>query len=119
MAVKMVEEMVANGGSRQSIVAAIGPGINQCCYDIDDDRYYQFLEELDGYSDKVFLVHHGNKYLNLSMLNYLQLIKAGISKKNIDYFPFCTKCDKKRFFSYRRDKKAEFGEMFSFIMRYN
>lgn len=118
MAKKMINEMIKKGANKEKIIVAIGPGINQCCYDINDDRYHQFLEEFDGYSDKVLQMRHGKRYLNLTLLNYLQLMEAGIDKNNIDYFPFCTRCDQQRFFSFRRDKKKEFGELFSFVIRY-
>ena len=119
MTVKMVKKLIEIGGNKNEIIVVIGPGIGQCCYDVDDDRYYQFLEEFDGYSDKVFLTRHGKKFLNLTLLNYLQLIEAGIKKEKIDCFPFCTACDKERFFSFRRIKNKELKEMFSFIIRYN
>lgn len=103
---KMIGKMVEYGARKESILVAIGPGIGQCCYDIDDDHYYTFLQELDGYSDKIFQVIKGRKHLNLALLDYLLLSDAGIKKENIDYFPFCTSCDKDRFFSFRRDKKV-------------
>lgn len=117
MVTKMVDEMIKNGADKKNIVVAIGPGINQCCYNVDLDRYYQFLETFDGYSKKVFVDKKGEKYLNLLLLNYLMLIDYGIKKENIDFFPFCTACDRKRFFSFRRDRKMGLaGEMFSFIL---
>lgn len=117
MVTKMVDEMINNGADKKNIVVAIGPGINQCCYNVDLDRYYQFLETFDGYSKKVFVDKKGEKYLNLLLLNYLMLIDYGIKKENIDFFPFCTACDRKRFFSFRRDRKMGLaGEMFSFIL---
>lgn len=119
MVVKMVDRLIKNGANLNDIKIAIGPGINQCCYDVDDDKYYQFLEELDFYSEKIFSVFHGKKHLNLLLLNYLLLLDRGIKKENIDFFPFCTFCDKDRFFSFRREKKKDFEEMFSFIIRYN
>ena len=50
-------------------------------------------------------------------LNFLLLKDVGIKSENIDFFPFCTSCDKDRFFSYRRDKEKEYGEMVSFILK--
>lgn len=119
MVVKMIDEMIKRGGKKENILVAIGPGIGTCCYNINEDRYYQFLEEFDGYSDKIFQVRKGKRYLNLMLFNYLLLIDHGIKKENIDFFPFCTYCDKQRFFSYRRDyKKNNYGEMFSFVVVY-
>lgn len=114
--VKVVEKMIEKGAKKEEIIISIGPAIGECCYDISDDRYYSFLEEFDGYANKIFSTRGGKKYLNLLLLNYLFLIDCGIKKENIDFFPFCTSCDKERFFSYRRDfKKKLYSEMFSFI----
>ena len=115
MAQKMIKKIVEFGGKTKNIVVAIGPTIGQCCYDIEDERYYEFLEEFDGYTDKIFHRHQGKLHLNLALLNYLQTKEFGVPVKNIDHFPFCTSCDKKRFFSFRRDKKQDYGEMMSFV----
>jgi len=117
MAQKMVNKMIEVGGKKENILAAIGPSIGECCYDIDDERYYEFVEEFDGYAKKIFHRRQGNLHLNLALLNYLQLQEIGIAEKQIDFFPFCTHCDKKRFFSFRRDKKKDYGEMLSFIVK--
>ena len=52
------------------------------------------------------------------LLNFSDIgAQLGVSHKNIDHFPFCTRCDKKRFFSFRRDKKEDYGEMMGFIVK--
>ncbi|MBI5127702.1 peptidoglycan editing factor PgeF [Candidatus Roizmanbacteria bacterium] len=117
MAQKIVEKMIDSGADINSIKVAIGPAIGECCYDIDDDRYFEFREEFDGYTEKIFHHRGGKWHLNLSLLNYLLLVEKGVKKENIDFFPFCTKCDKEHFFSFRRDKRSDFGEMFSFIIK--
>jgi len=117
MAQKMVDKIIEAGGKKEDIFTAIGPSIGECCYDINDDRYYEFVEEFDGYAKKIFHRHQGKLHLNLALLNYLQIQEVGIPEKNIDHFPFCTRCDKKRFFSFRRDKKKDYGEMLSFIVK--
>lgn len=117
MVQKMVDKIIEAGGKKEDIFTAIGPSIGECCYDINDDRYYEFVEEFDGYAKKIFHRHQGELHLNLTLLNYLQLRDIGIPENQIDYFPFCTRCDKKRFFSFRRDKKKDYGEMLSFIVK--
>lgn len=117
MVQKMIKLMLEKGAQLQNLKVAIGPSIGQCCYEISDDLYYSFLEEFDGYSNKIFIHRQGRWYLNLPMLNYLLCLDVGIDKKHIDFFPFCTKCDKSRFFSFRRDKKQDYGEMMSFIVK--
>jgi hypothetical protein len=114
---KMIKKIIDLGGKEENILVAIGPSIGECCYDIDDERYYQFVEEFDGYADKIFHRRQGKLHLNLSLLNYLQIKEIGIPEKNIDHFPFCTRCDKKHFFSFRRDRQADYGEMVSFVVK--
>lgn len=114
---KMIKEMLKLGANVNDIFVALGPVIGQCCYTIDEDRYYQFLEEFNGYSDKIFSYVGGQRHLNLGLLNYLQLLDMGIKKNHIDFFPFCTSCDKNRFFSFRREKKNLTGEMINFIFK--
>jgi len=118
MAFKMVEAMVSQGADKKSIRAAIGPAINDCCYEISPELFDEFLIDFNGYSKQIFSLRKNRIYLNLVKFNFLQLIQAGLSTKNIDFFPFCTYCDRERFFSYRRDKTKEgFAEMFSFISK--
>ncbi len=117
MAVKMLEKLLKSGAKKDNLRVAIGPSINDCCYDIDDDRYYAFIEEFDGYSNKIFHFSKGKRFLNLAKLNYLELINSGIKEKNIDHFPFCTKCDHKRFFSRRRVGHDNYEAMFNFVVK--
>ncbi len=117
--IKIIDKIISLGGKKENIIVVIGPGIGQCCYSIKEDRYYQFLEEFDGFSKEIFLIRKGKVYLNLYKLNYLMLIRSGIKKTNIDFFPFCTYCQKDKFFSFRRykEKRDEFGEMLSFVIK--
>lgn len=113
---KMVEKMVKFGAKKEAIVAVLGPSIGQCCYYIDEDRYHDFLDEFEQYSDKIFQYRGGKYFLNLAHLDFLLLSDMGLNKSNIDFFPFCTCCDKQRFFSNRRDRIKEYGEMVSFVI---
>lgn len=117
MTIKMVNTFLKLGSKARNLICSIGPAIGACCYDVEDDRYYSFLEEFDGYSDKIFFKKKGRWHLNLALLNFLQLVEAGVKKENIDFFPFCTKCDSQRFFSRRRSRDKYFEEMFNFVMK--
>lgn len=114
---KMIKKMIKMGSRKKDIFIALGPSIGGCCYHIDKNRYSLFLKEFNRYSDKIFNFYRGKPYLNLPFLNYLLLVEIGIPKENIDFFPFCTQCDKNHFFSFRRDRKEDYGEMFSFVLR--
>lgn len=119
LAGKMVQHMRALGSDSRNIFVAMGPYINACCYAIDSDRFALFMQEMERFEKRAFL-HFGERYhVNLGRINYEILCEAGISPEHIDFFPFCTHCNKERFFSFRRfkEKKDEFfGEMMSFIM---
>jgi YfiH family protein len=116
MAHCMVQEMELKGATRRGIYAAIGPCIGMCCYEVSGERVQMYEEEFKNHIDKI-LNRVGSKiYLNLLAANYYTLKEAGIDEKNIDFFPFCTSCDEKRFYSYRRDGEIK-GEMVSYIMK--
>lgn len=115
--IKMVETFTRFNSKLSDISVAIGPAIGQCCYEVDEDFYYLFLESFESYSKQIFQFKKGKWHMNLTLLNYLLLLEAGVKKENIDYFPFCTKCDKKRFFSRRRKGNDNYERMFNFIVR--
>ncbi|MBI3619639.1 peptidoglycan editing factor PgeF [Candidatus Roizmanbacteria bacterium] len=114
---KMVDGMLSLGAEKKEICAAIGPAINDCCYDIDENRYISFMEEFESFERQIFHTRKGTRHLSLARLNFLLLTQSGLAPANIDFFPFCTSCDSERFFSYRRDSKRNYGEMFSLIAR--
>ena len=117
MAGKMVKTLQNSGSKLHNLICVLGPGIGACCYDVDQDRYFSFLQEYDGYSQKIFSRRGNRWHLNLALLNYLQLLNAGVKTEKVDFFPFCSKCDKKRFFSRRRNKKTGQELMFNFVMK--
>ena len=96
-----VRRMQEQFGSRPAdLVAAIGPGIGVCCYQVGEDVGRQF-----GLS--------GAGCVNLSSENRRQLVEAGVPEPQIDILEICTFCDS-RFHSFRRDKDRA-GRMISFI----
>lgn len=115
---RVIEAMESKGASRENIVVVMGPGINSCCYDIPEERYFDFMAEL-GEEYGAFPMRGGKRRLNLVKLNHSLLVRAGLKQEHIDFFPFCTSCYRERFFSYRRDyhqHRDKFGEMFSYIV---
>jgi len=117
ISLKIIDLLKNRGVQIKNLKVIIGPGINQCCYEISEDRYYAFLEEFNGYAKKIFYLYKRKIHLNLLKLNYLLLLEAGLIPSQIDYFPFCTACDEERFFSFRRQSPASKGEMFNYIFR--
>ncbi len=85
----------------KDLVAAIGPGIGVCCYEVGEEVARRFGRDSAGRID-------------LAAANRAQLIEAGVTPEQIDVLKLCTFCDAERFHSYRRDKDRA-GRMISYI----
>jgi polyphenol oxidase len=81
-------------GARK-LVAAIGPSIGPCCYEVGDEVAAPFRQ---AFGDDVVL--DGSK-LDLWTAAERALRAAGV--EHVDRFDLCTACDGERFFSHRRD----------------
>lgn len=110
---KMISRMKELGSTPANIKVIIGPAINQCCYEVGAEVVDTFTTEFSDSS--IFSRNEGRVSLNLLKANYHTIVTSGILQNNIDYFPFCTSCQEKQFWSYRRDHGIE-GEMLSFVM---
>ncbi len=110
--IKKFEEI---GGRIKKLKVALGPSTGECCYYVNKKRAELFSQAFPDWSNKILSKREGKIYLNLPLLNYLQLIREGVRRENIDFHLFCTSCDQ-RFFSFRRDGKI-LGEMISLIAR--
>lgn len=108
---KMIAEMEHLGATVSDIIAIFGPAINACCYEVYGERKYWY-ESL--FQENVFSKQDDKTYVSLYKANRETLINAGVSAENIDIFPFCTSCDRDRFYSYQRDCGIE-GEMIAFV----
>jgi YfiH family protein len=128
---KGVGEMQAKFGSKpKDIVAAIGPGIKRCCYEVSEDFRDTFAAQF-AYAHELFdevfdsnALHikypllfmnqrapgHGmpatKLHLDLFEANRRQLLDAGLLEKNIWISDLCTSCRTDLLFSHR----AEFGK---------
>ncbi|ASA23547.1 peptidoglycan editing factor PgeF [Paenibacillus donghaensis] len=122
----MIERMGDVYGSRpQDVLAAIGPSIGACCYEVDDYvmKHVRLLEqELDGLADPGEPVNlytgsaddSGKTMLNLKEMNRRIMIKAGILPTHIECTTWCTSCNTDLFFSYRKENGVT-GRMTSWI----
>jgi len=102
---KMIGKLAANRSRPEEIIAAIGPSINACCYQVDKKLFSAFSKSLPKYKE-AYVKRENKYYLHLQKLAYDQLLRAGMKATNIDHFPFCTMCDGHRFYSHRRDGTA-------------
>ncbi len=88
------------GAAPQGIVAAIGPGIGKCCYEVGEEVARRFGLDRAGRVD-------------LASANRQMLIDAGVPASQIETLEVCTFCDL-RFYSFRREKDKA-GRMISYI----
>lgn len=108
----VIDQMIELGARKESIFAAMGPAISDCCYEVYGDRYEQFKKR---FSSEIISSIQGKHYLNLAKANRESLLATGISAYHIDHSLFCTECEDDLFWSFHRDKRIE-GEMLHFVM---
>jgi len=136
---KGVGEMHRCFGTRpRDLKAAIGPGIQGCCYEVGEEVRTKFESQFDYAaslfretkdSDPVrekypllFLTArapgHGELpkkiFLDLVEANRRQLLAAGLARKNIEASQLCTSCRPDLLFSYRAEK-GKTGRMMAVV----
>jgi YfiH family protein len=100
------------GADPHRVLAAIGPGIGRCCYEVSPDLAQLFR---DRFGPEVIDDNKPKPHLDLRMCVERTLLKAGVPPERIEQVPGCTSCDIGSFFSYRRDKGAT-GRHLAFIV---
>lgn len=105
----IVEETVfamtkAYGSKPEDMLAAIGPSIGSCCYQIGDDLAEKFQLAFPDFSYEILSGTKGDMHLDLQRTNTLQLMRAGLLPEHIENAHVCTCCHSEQFFSYRADK---------------
>lgn len=97
---RAVEHLLALGADASRLVAAIGPAIGLCCYEIGEDLARRFA---DAFGPDVIARDDGPPHLDLQRAVKRTLLDAGLREENIDVLRLCTSCDR-RFYSHRRDR---------------
>jgi YfiH family protein len=97
------------------ILAAVGPHIERCCFEVGDDVAAE-LARASSAAERAVLREPGRRaHVDLRRVVHAQLLAAGLAAADIDDVPGCTVCDSARFFSYRRDG-ARSGRLLSAIV---
>ncbi len=108
IASKAVEALARTGVPPGDLVAALGPAILECCYEVGPEvaealaaavpaRHAQEVSRTDG---------RGKAMADLHAANRLQLVAAGVPEEAIHLAPWCTCCRADLFHSYRRQGAA-------------
>lgn len=93
------------------VLAALGPAIGACCYEVGDE-----LRPAFGAEGQAFFRPgpRGRPHLDVRAANLRQLETAGVPPEGIHHVDDCTVCRSDRYHSYRRDGPGV-GRMISFI----
>ena len=99
-----IEKLCLLGAKIENIYVAIGPCIDECCYEVGIDFSRQIETKLgQNYKNKfVIQKESGKLFANLKGMNLEILLSCGVSKENIDIAPYCTCCNPELFYSHRR-----------------
>ncbi|BCJ86060.1 laccase domain protein [Effusibacillus dendaii] len=99
-----VKTMGERFGSRpQDILAAIGPSIDRCCYEVDQQVFLPFIEEFSG-GERFFTANERHRWqLSLPEANRQILIDSGLLPEHIERVGGCTACDTETYFSHRAE----------------
>jgi YfiH family protein len=111
VACRAVEALVARGSRAGDLVAALGPAIGPCCYEVGEELRDAFGAEAD------LVLRPGPKgrpHLDLRAANTRQLLRAGLPERSLVQLDECTFCRAERYHSYRRDGPGA-GRMISFV----
>jgi purine-nucleoside/S-methyl-5'-thioadenosine phosphorylase / adenosine deaminase len=111
VAARAVEALVRRGSRPEDVVAALGPCVGACCYEVGDE-----LREAFGPSGAAFFRPgpKGRAHLDLRAANARQLLDAGLRPERLHHVADCTRCRAELYHSYRRDGRAA-GRMISFV----
>lgn len=99
----------AYGTDPGNVLAAIGPAIGACCFEVGQDVMDQFAALFSPAELEELARQAGEKYyLDLAKANRMLLLRAGIRPDHLEEAHICTYCRDDLFFSYR--KASRHGE---------
>ncbi len=102
MGAVMVERLVADYGCRrEDILAAIGPSIGPCCFEVDEPVRNVFRENFPFAKECTVEAPRGKSFINLWELNRRTLCEAGVLPEHITVTGLCTRCHPDIFWSHR------------------
>ncbi len=103
IAEKFVQKIISLGHKPSDWVAALGPCIHACCYEVSEELILDFKKTFSHLEPDV--INPTPRKLDLQAVNYLELERLGI--KEFDLIANCTYCDLDekgaRFHSFRRE----------------
>jgi YfiH family protein len=97
-----VKALVDRHGARPGdLLAAIGPGIGPCCFEVSRELAARFRDEIGPVT--ATSRDQGSR-VDLWRANELLLRRSGLARRRIETLGRCTSCEERSFFSHRRDR---------------
>ena len=113
-----IDKMLSIGAAAENIKIAIGPAINQCCFEVGEEviSAMDMLLNDSSLSGELYYRKADGKYmLDLKGVIKKRFLQLGIPESNICLIGKCTMCNPKLYFSHRYTH-GERGSMASVIM---
>lgn len=117
IAMETVKEMQkAFNCNPQHMIAAIGPSIGGCCFQVDQPVVNEFLNEMPFVGQYIHCDENekGKFKIDLWGINRELMMKAGIPSENIQVTDYCTMCHDDLFYSHRK-MGEERGSLAAFL----
>lgn len=113
-----IDLMVAEGGTRDAIVAAVGPAISGRSYEVGEDFVARFTN-VDPQNERYFSYPSAGAKPHFALSHYVadRLRAAGVGQ--VEDLEICTYEDETRLFSYRRTthrQEPDYGRQISAIV---
>jgi hypothetical protein len=106
-----VQALVAEGSRPADLVAALGPCIGPCCYEVGDELRAAFGP---GGAEFFRPGARGRPHLDVRGANVRQLAAAGLRPEAIHHLADCTSCRADLYHSYRREGRGA-GRMINYV----
>lgn len=115
IAAKAVSQFQSSYSSKtQDLLAAIGPAIGPCCYQVDRQVYDAMSSDASSLCFQA-CKEKDRWMFDLPFLNKQQLIAAGLLSEKIDTSGLCTSCLSDLFYSHRGES-GKTGRQLNFLM---
>lgn len=99
------------GSASEDIIAAIGPSIGKCCFEVGDDVAEIFTSRFGGrFAEK----QNGRYHVDLRLVIRSELVDAGVKGEKITVADICTACNSELLFSHRKTGGRR-GNMAAFL----
>ena len=95
----IAETVRALNDTPRRVVAAVGPSIGPCCFEVGDE----VADEIAAASDPSVIVRVEGAKPRVDLWRAVEAQLEGLGVRTVDSMRRCTRCDAERFYSFRRD----------------